>query len=236
MQTNGHTLATSPAEPIARPTDQRKIELFRISGGQPVFVLTLTSEYKGLFVHYRKKENSLVCQGDGKCRHALHDISRTWKGYVPALVNVPKTTRWLPYCFEITEHLELDLRGAWAAGQTWEIYRDITKGKNGPLYGKLHLDEAPPKLPEPFSILPCLRAVYHTDVIKLDYPSPLPARVYVDEFQGPMPTVLQPKDDAGVPEGFSAAEEFERKNGEEFRRRQREAAQKRPSPTARRPL
>lgn len=215
---NGHS-AEEP--PIAPPTTH-KIELYRVRNADAIFIQTLTSDYLGCFTHYRKQSGSEYCGAN--CKHPDHGIKRLWKGYVPVLINVPNTDRWVPFAFEITEHLELDLRGVWGLNQTWEIYRDMTtKTKNGPMYGRLHKDPPWPKLPLPFNILPCLQAVYHVDVVKLDQKSPLPARVYVEPFQAPAPEVTRPKPIDQVPEGFS----FE----EEFKKRQRIAAENRPAPS-----
>lgn len=217
---NGHS---KEEKPIA-PPPSHQVMLYRVQGPEAIFIKTLTEDYRGVFTHYKRPE-SLVCTGD-QCRHPLHGIKRVWKGYVPVLINVPKTPRWVPFCFEITEHLELDLRGVWARGQTWEIYRDTDKkSKNGPIHGKLHLDEPPPNLPAPFNIVPCLRAVYHTDVIDLCHKSPLPPRVYIEAMEMPVPEATRPKKFDPLPDDYSFTEEF--------KARQQKAAQSRPAPSDR---
>lgn len=217
---NGH----KAEQPSIAPPATHQITLYRVQGAEAIFIKTLTEDYRGLFTHYKRPE-SLVCTGEN-CRHALHGIKRVWKGYVPILINIPKTPRWVPYCFEITEHLELDLRGVWARGQTWEIYRDVDKkSKNGPVHGKLHADATPENLPAPFNIVPCLRAVYHTDVIDLCHKSPLPPRVYIEAVEMPAPEVTKPNKVQELPDDYSFTEEFQR--------RQKQAAQTRTSPSER---
>lgn len=201
MVTINGTHVASPPEtsiPPAPPdppqaTQFRAVRVYRVESFDPVFVRMLSADYKGLFTHYYQKRSHYCC-GDG-CRVANHAADRTWKGYVPAEILVPgKRAMWMPICLEITENLELDLRGVFERGQLWELYKlDGGKGKKSPVTGKLHADPPPATLRRPFDVLPCLRALYHRDVIDLRHPSPLPPRVFADEVEGELPEVLRPK-------------------------------------------
>ncbi len=220
---NGHAAETPPA---AKPQIYT-IRLFRVPAGGTVFVIPLTDSYGGLFTHYTK-QGSALCTGND-CRHRLHGITRTWKGYAPAILHI-SGTKYMPVCLELTENLELDLRGVWARGQKWEIFRDHEgKGARSPVEGKLHDDQVVIDLPKPFDIIPCLRAIYHVDHIELNHANPMPPRVYVPAAEAPMPDVMEKKPDPKFvpPDGYSYTEEF--------RRRQKAMAEQKVGPTEQKP-
>jgi len=215
METNGKT-----AEPQGerRPANHHAVRVHRIEtpGGQ--FVRMLSPDYKGLFTHYMKGR-SHYCVGES-CRIPTHATDRTWKGYVAAelLLRAPKPV-WVPICLEITEYLELDFRDIYARGQLWELYKqDDGKGKKAAVTGRLHPDPAPAELRKPFDIIPCLRSIYHRDVIDLKHPSPLPARVYLPEVEGNLPEVLCQPDPASQASPLTfkqMQEELQRKKAEQ---------------------
>lgn len=200
-----------------------RVYRYDVKENRPRFVRMLSPDYKGIFTHYYQKR-SLYCIGEG-CRVQNHNIDRTWKGYVAAeLLDLGEKGIWFPIALEITENLELDLRGVYQRGQLWEIYaQDLGKPrKNPPITAKLHADAAPDNLRKPFDIVPCLRALYHRDVVDLKHPSPLPARVYVEETESPLPEVLQREKSERADPSFSFAEEAAR--------RAKAAAQEKKSP------
>lgn len=199
-----------------------KIEVFRVETFEPVFVRMLSPDFKGIFTHYHRGRSE-YCIGEG-CRIPTHGVQRVWKGYVAAerLLMMGKKSVYVPCCFELTENLELDMRFIYQRGQLWEIFKsDSTKGKKSPVAGKLHRDEPPGDLRKPFDILPCLRALYHRDEIKLCFSSPLPARVYIEETPAELPEVLR----------TTEKEMFTGSTVEEAKRRQKAAAEQKKSPS-----
>lgn len=200
-----------PASESPPASALRVIRVYRVEGNDPVFVRMLSPSYQGIFTHYYQKR-SHYCAGDA-CRVANHQSDRTWKGYAAAeILLAAKTPVWLPICLEITEYLELDLRGVYERGQLWELYRsDLGKSKKSPVTGKLHGDAPPANLRKPFDVVPCLRALYHRDNVDMKHPSPLPPRVYAEEVAGELPEVLRPKPRDMAPPDQSMAEEFRKR-------------------------
>ena len=201
------------------------VELYRTKGTQPVWARLLANEYAGLFTHFYRGRSYYCCGKD--CRVPSHAIDCTWRGYTPALILTNKAGKlyWRPHCLEITEHLELDMRGIFARGQLWEIYRRMGKrGDREPVEGRLHDDPPPADLPPAFDVLPCLRAVHHRTDVELCHPSPMPPRVYLAELPAEIPAEIKPK-----PANDGAAS---RSMAEEFERMQREKARAKPSPSS----
>jgi hypothetical protein len=199
------------------------VRVHRIEGTAGQFVRMLSPDYKGIFTHFYQKR-SHYCSGE-TCRIATHASDRTWKGYVAAelLLRAPKPV-WVPICLEITEYLELDLRGIYQRGQLWELYKmDDGKGKKAAITGRLHADQPPADLRKPFDIVPCLRALYHRDVVDLKHASPLPPRVFMEEVDAELPEVLR------QPAGGEKIDT--RSTAEAFADYQRQKAQQAKSPT-----
>ncbi len=197
MPINGSTPTHDPG-PAPGGAALHRVECYRVETTEPVFVRMLSPDYKGLFTHYYRGR-SQYCAGEA-CRVANHGQDRVWKGYVAAeRLLVAKKPVWIPICLEITEYLELDLRGVFARGQLWELWKlDNGAGKKAPVTGKLHPDEPPPDLRRPFDIVPCLKALYHRDEIRLVHGSPLPDRVHVEELPAELPLSLRPKEKAPI--------------------------------------
>lgn len=209
---NGHAVAD---EQSASAVDKFVIRNFRVEPGTVAFVRLLADFYGGLFTHYYRGR-STVCQGKD-CQSLVHKVDRTWKGYCPAELYSESKKAWLPICLEITESLELDMRGIFARGQMWELWRELPPKKGAtPVQGKLHPPQEWRNLPRPFDIIPCLRALFHTDFIDLGTKSPIPARVYQTASEGDTPAILVPKTIEAAAEDFGSVDEW--------RRKQREAA------------
>ncbi|MBV9075157.1 MAG: hypothetical protein JOZ10_16145 [Acidobacteria bacterium] len=210
-----HVNGNSHVGPV--PTKERVgahvVQVFRVEQTDGVFVRMLSPEYKGLFTHFYQKR-SHYCAGDA-CKIPNHASDRVWKGYVAAerLLRAAKPI-WVPVCLEITENLELDFRHTYQRGQLWELFKDdLGKGKKNAIKGKLHLDPPPENLRKPFDILPCLRALYHRDVIDLRHGSPIPDRVWVEEVEGELPLALQHEGYGKVelPDDYNMAEELKKR-------------------------
>ena len=220
MQPNANDI---PAQAEGKKANYHAIRVHRIETTAGQFIRMLSPDYKGIFTHFYQKR-SHYCTGE-TCRIATHASDRTWKGYAAAelLIRAPKPV-WVPICLEITEYLELDFRGIYQRGQLWELYKqDDGKGKKAAITGRLHPDPAPESLRKPFDIIPCLRALYHRDVVELKHASPLPPRVYLEEVEGELPAVLR--------QPAQGEEIDKRTTAEAFADYQRQKAQQQRSPT-----
>lgn len=165
------------------------LRVFRIEEGTTVHARTLSDGYLGLFTHYVKRR-SVLCQGED-CEAAIHRAGKIWKGYAAVeLWNAP-TNRWNPFVLEITESLELDLRGIWKRGQVWEFYRELpVKKKSMPISGKLLEERDPTTVPPAFDFRPVLLHLYHVHQIHLGALNPMPPRVIVKASEGDGPAIL----------------------------------------------
>lgn len=120
-----------------------------------------------------------------------------WKGYVAAEAYEQRQNLWLPCVLEITEHMELDLRGEPLRGQVWSVTRPhpTKKAKHPPMIATWLEDRDPDSFPVPFDMQPTLRILYHTDQVLLDVPNGLPARPMVLPSQGEPPPGYVPLSD-----------------------------------------
>lgn len=112
-----------------------------------------------------------------------------WKGYTSALVWSRPEKRWLPVCFEITERLELDLRGRYKRGQIWECSREEkTKKKPRPAArGQLLEERKDSETPPELDLVPFLRSFYHRQDLDLDTPNPFPPITMVEAVEAAAP-------------------------------------------------
>lgn len=160
--------------------DRQKLGVLRIGKGDSQICLFLgEGRILGLITHYWQKQG-YRCPGEG-CKDCARQEDRIWKGYVPVL-HWRKTEKfWLPAILEISESLELDLRGVYSRGQVWEFRRAMPEGgKKPPITGRWNSQWQQPLACPAFDVLPGVRWLYHDDAIELNTPSPLPERVLVD--------------------------------------------------------
>lgn len=166
------------------------LRVFRIEPGMNVLARMLSESYGGCFTHFLKGRSALCHGRDCELRSCI--LHRTWKGYCAIEVWHDLDNCWMPWCLEITERLELDLRGLYARGQTWELYRDMQhSAKKTPVNGKLMETCDADTLPPAFDIVPCLRSIYHVNHVDLSIPSPLPMQVIVSASAGEPPAIVK---------------------------------------------
>lgn len=190
MQLNGHS-QREPAEQIAgKPIE---VEVARIDPGSSHIFRILSASYGGLFTHY--KGFSRYCPGEDFCE--LHRLERIWKGYAAAEWWLERERVWRPCVLEITECLELDMRGRFGRGQVWEVFKgQRTKRKSPKLEGKLHETVDSALLQPAFDIMPVLRKLYHVDAVDLSKKSPCAARVLAHDVPGDPPAIMAAKPQA----------------------------------------
>lgn len=165
------------------------LRVYRVEEGKTSHVRTLSEGYVGLFTHYVKRR-SLLCRGD-QCDQATHKLDRVWKGYAAVERWEADIGKWLPCVLEISESLELDLRGRWRRGQIWEFFRDLPiQGKKQPITGKLQEEHDPAKMPPAFDFKPVLMHLYHTQALPLGALNPMPPRIIVQASDGEGPAIL----------------------------------------------
>lgn len=179
----------TPSNGAVRKPAPTVLEKYRIQPGENVFCVPLADKIPGVFTHY-VRGRSLFCAGKD-CNPMFHKTDKIWKGYLPVLIHITATKIWKPFCLEVTEHLELDMRHILRRGQTWEIFRlQIGDGKKPAVEGKLHDDPIKENLPKAFDVLPVVRNLYHLFDIELTQKNPLPDRVMVEEFEMDQPVIL----------------------------------------------
>lgn len=207
---NGHTNGKLQSPPPRAP--MRALRVLSIAPATTYHVMFLADEYGGCFTHYKKKSH--YCKGTD-CPAWLHNCGdTTWKGYAPVVVWNSARNVWMPWVLEMTESLELDLRGILRRGQIWEIWRDPLGKKSTPVEGKLlEEDRDASRIPKAFDIVPVLRGLYHLTQIDLTSRNPMPPRTLVEDIPDDGPAILKagPAKGVDLPDDFSYTEELKKR-------------------------
>jgi len=170
------------------------LRFLRFLPGETWQVRFLADGLLGLLTHWDKRQ-SRPCLGK-ECPTGLHQQPSYWKGYAPVLVWQARSKNWLPTVLEVTEHLELDLRGRRLRGEEWKLTRDEQTGKHKtPVMGE-HIQTLE-KVPSAFEIKPCLIHLYHSTDLVFGAKNKLPARSMIEATEGPPPLEAGPAD--GLP-------------------------------------
>lgn len=141
----------------------------------------------GYFTHWRHGATR-VCVGLTDCEPALHRIDPIWYGYLAVERWMDSTNVWIPCVLQVTESLELDFRGRLKRGQYWELGMGSQKKKGNPTRGQLLGTCQDEELPNPFDLLPILRALFHCPGLQPPrIPNPTPGRVALMPSQGAPP-------------------------------------------------
>lgn len=118
----------------------------------------------------------------------MHSGPRYWRGYVAALVWDRAAKKWLPTVLEVSESLELDMRGIYSPGQVWEISRgQKQKDKKPPYVGRLVDQSLSLAIFAPFDVRPIVEGLYHCRGMQLDQPSDREGRTYLPAIEAPAP-------------------------------------------------
>ena len=187
------------------------LRVLRIEPGLNFHVRTLSLMYGGVFTHFVRGRSHL-CQGE-TCRADFHREQRIWKGYASVEVYDQRVNRWAPFVLEITEALELDLRGIYTRGQVWEIWREAQTGRKAtPVLAKLTEERDEKTFPAAFDYVPVLKHLYHVERIGLDAVNPLPPRIILPTSEGDAPEALRKEPRKLVPPEISFAEEAKKRH------------------------
>jgi hypothetical protein len=167
------------------------LRVFRQAVGSTHYVRLVSREYGGCFTHWMK-QNSQYCDGP-RCIWNCAKQRKQWKGYGAADVYDPVAKLYVPFALEITESMELDLRGRWTRGSIWRIHWPFAKkGHNEPKRAEFvrQLDER--EVPPVWDVVPCLLNMFHIFSIDLTVKNPMPPRVLVQSNAGPDPLMSAP--------------------------------------------
>lgn len=176
-----------------------RLEVYRIPAITSMVCLTVSKRVLGCLSHY--KGTSIYCRGKD-CPSSVHAVDATWKGYIGVQVFLRDANTWRPYVLEVSENLELDMRGLYGPNQVWEIYRLPGRKKHGgKLEGKMLEDRGEDGALPVFDILPPVRTMYHATDLVLNVENPMPDRVVVKGADIPPPVHLasKPKDEESAP-------------------------------------
>jgi hypothetical protein len=183
------------------PYTVRPGEIFRVRAGKSWDVLFLSRQIGGLLYHWFR-DQSWYCPPEGGCDPQAHKTRVFWHGYVAAQVWDELATKWQPVVCEITEALEQQLRDTYQRGQLWRLSRADDNVHNSKIVGVLVEQRDLTTCPPPPDIRPALCQLYHTPLIDLSSPNPLPALPTVQAIQTPAPPTSSP----AVPEQPVSAE------------------------------
>ncbi len=197
------------------------LKTLRVHMGENLFIRTLSPLYVGYLTHWMKKRSKLCLYAE--CPSERHKCDLQWKGYASVEQWYPGDKAWFPAVLEITEALELDLRGIYTRGQVWEVWKTLSsKGEAEPVRGKLHEERDPASMPDEHDIVPVLKSLYHEVKLPIAVKSHVPDRVLVTPTAGDGPAIIAPKS----PEETAAELEEGRRRWFEMR----ETMKNRPSP------
>lgn len=161
-----------------------RVGILRLTMGETAQVLCLSpgvgpekDRVGGTFGHYKGRWQPCIV---GNCPAALHSTQRFWRGYIAAFVFSKAARRWEPCVLEVSESLELDMRGRYSPGQVWEISRAKGNGKKElPYVGRLCPKQPQLEATRAFDLVPILEAFYHCGPLDLSQASEQPSRTYL---------------------------------------------------------
>lgn len=187
-----------------------RLRILRVGPGEKMCVRMLSKSIKGMFNHF-KDRRSHYCPGrQCNCQHSR--LPRLWKGYVASERYDQEHNLWLPHVLEVTEYLELDMRGIYQRGQVWQLSRLKEEGKQKkPVTGLLLEVRDEKTFPPPHQILETLRHLYHALDLELLFDNPLPGRTMVQPSQAEPPEIVKkelPPDPADRAEATAKIREF----------------------------
>jgi hypothetical protein len=190
----------------APPGARNPLRVLRVDPGQVIHLRTLSGDYGGLLTHFLRGR-SHYCPGE-ECFPSNHKSETYWKGYAPVEAWDRAASLWIPWVLEITERLELDLRGSFCRAQTWKVSRLPQTGKaKTPVIAELIEENRPDSVPPAFDVVPVLLTLYHVARIRLDVKNPLPPRTLLPPSQGAPPPGFGER---RVEERAATAEEWQR--------------------------
>lgn len=209
---NGH----APAHAKKMPVATRRLQTWRIEEGSRHYVRFLAYSALGMYTHWYNKRSN-YCKGE-HCNPIMHRVDPVWKGYAPVERWDKESNLWLPEVLEVTENLELDLRGQCARGQVWDLYRELKKDrKQMPVVGVLVEERDPDLFPLAFDILPVLKALYHTSDIRLVHENPMPSRIFLPSSGGDAPGPIAAETRAKEAKGRAEQEASQKRLEERYK-------------------
>jgi hypothetical protein len=147
----------------------------------------------------RKKEHVWV--GFVLCQ-AWNDDRRLWEGIV----------------LQVTENLEVDMRGHYDRGQIWEIVKQKPGKKGSPISGARIGDCDLATLPPAVCFLDVLRVMWHVpDLQAGSIANPMPPRIYLADSSDAPPPGSKAKQEADDLAARPSADELERQRRERKR-------------------
>lgn len=127
------------------------------------------------------------CQG-GRCPHPHNKIDTLWYAYLSVDVWLDMERLWKPAVLQVSESLELDMRGKVEKGQFWDISKLATKGKGSPYRGIPTGYAELQELPQGTIVLAVLRQTWHAPWLQPpEIVNPAEPRVYGEMKAGTPP-------------------------------------------------
>lgn len=147
----------------------------------------LLGPYEGIYAHPQGK-GTKPCAGD-RCKHAAHAKETQWQGYAPALVYVEgNVCKWVYCVLQITEALEVTLRGRELRGELWRLRRvQVGDGKARKVVGELVGSWLECDTPPEFDVRPIVHRVTHTALIQWDREPLFSQPVFLPPVSAPPP-------------------------------------------------
>lgn len=168
--------------------DRFAVRVLRLEQEEEFLVRVLSTSYSGLMGHYVAKRTE-YCSGPQRCPRSLHQRPTLWKGYFAGELWCPRRKLWFPTVVELTEGAELDVRGRFARGQTWRLWKPKkVDDKNPPLCCDLHEQCDPASVSRPFDVLPVIASLYHVASVQLGIDNPMPPKTIVAPIAGAAPS------------------------------------------------
>jgi hypothetical protein len=157
------------------------VKLLRCEEGQSFILRFLTEKYGGMFTHWTGTR-SVRCWSSG-CEPCRKRNRQIWKGYIGVEEWIASTRSWKPHVLEISEHLELRLRGRNLKGEVFKVSRaKKASGTKKPtaVEGEYLRTMSDIVLRDDVLVSVILQWVYGPGEYPLDEDNPLPAKLFLD--------------------------------------------------------
>jgi hypothetical protein len=154
-------------------------------------LVCLAGPIRGVMMHWHGG-GSYPCRPDDTCPASIHRSGSTWKGYTPCRQWDHSLGAWVPWALEVTESLELVMRGQDLRGQVWRLARAKRKRKRGQpgatVQGQLEEVRTDPALLVTFDVRLVVERRYHCPPLVWDVPNPLQPKLTVEQVSAPPPS------------------------------------------------
>lgn len=176
------------------PGKVRAVEVLSVEANG-VYIVRFLGGYDGTMMHWLsgrgEGRRSHPCPGVNACAAGMHRNLLLWKGYAPVEVWDGTDLQWYVQVLEITENLELLLRGRDLRGEEWGLERPQPTRKRTPVQGRFITRLTTDMLRPEFDFRPIVQRIYRDEPISWGVPNPIAPRVFMEPAGEDRPEFLR---------------------------------------------